>query len=36
MLLREMEGSSFRRVMYLTGAFLLIKYAKLKLQGAHE
>ena len=36
MMLREVEGSSFRRLMYLTGAFLLIKYAKVKLQGARE
>jgi hypothetical protein len=34
MLVREMEGSSFRRAMYLTGAFLLIKYAKMKLAGS--
>ena len=34
MLGREMEGSSFRRAMYLTGAFLLIKYAKMKLAGS--
>ena len=33
--LRELEGGSFRRVMYLTGAFMLIKYAKLKL-GAQD
>lgn len=33
--LRELEGGSFRRVMYLTGAFMLIKYAKLKL-GAKD
>ena len=34
MLVRELEGSSFRRAMYLTGAFLLIKYAKMKLAGS--
>ena len=33
MMVRELEGSSFRRAMYLTGAFLLIKYVKMKLQG---
>ena len=33
MMVRELEGSSFRRAMYLTGAYLLIKYVKMKLQG---